>query len=59
MAADGVTFETTLTATGTNTGIVVPHAVLEQLGAGKRPAVVANVNGCSFECTIGSMGESR
>ena len=56
MAKRGITFETTLTATGNNTGIVVPPEVLEQLGAGKRPAVVASVNGYGFECTIGSMG---
>ena len=56
MAAATATFETTLTATGNNTGIVVPPEVLEQLGAGKRPAVVASVNGYAFDCTIGSMG---
>ena len=56
MASTGITFETTLTATGNNTGIVVPPEVLEQLGVGKRPAVVADVNGYGFECTIGSMG---
>jgi antitoxin component of MazEF toxin-antitoxin module len=56
MAKKGITFETTLTAPGNNTGIVVPPAVLDQLGGGKRPAVVANVNGYGFECSIGSMG---
>jgi hypothetical protein len=56
MAKPSVTFTTTLTATGNNTGIEVPPAVLEQLGGGKRPAVVADVNGYSFECTIGAMG---
>ncbi len=55
MIADRVTFETALSATGGNTGIVVPPAVLEQLGAGKRPSVVVDVNGYGFECTIGSM----
>jgi antitoxin component of MazEF toxin-antitoxin module len=56
MADTTVTFETTLTATGNNAGIVVPPEALEQLGAGKRPAVVVDVNGYGFECTIGSMG---
>ena len=40
-----VTFDTTVTATGNNTGIVVPDEVIEQLGAGRRSAVVVNVNG--------------
>jgi antitoxin component of MazEF toxin-antitoxin module len=53
---DGVTFETVLTATGNNTGIVVPPEVLEALGGGKRPSVVVDVDGYGFECTIGSMG---
>ena len=56
MAPTTVTFESTLTATGNNTGIVVPSAALDELGAGKRPAVVVDVNGYGFECTIGSMG---
>jgi len=51
-----VKFATTLTANGNNTGIEVPAQVLEQLGAGKRPAVTATVNGSAFECTVGSMG---
>ncbi len=52
----GVTFESVLTATGNNTGIVVPPEVLEALGGGKRPAVLVDVDGYGFECTIGSMG---
>src|SRR3954452_9690501 len=56
MTTAKITFDTTLTATGNNTGIVVPPEVLEQLGAGKRPAVVVDVNGYEFECTLGSMG---
>ena len=31
-------FETTLTASGNNTGIVVPEGVIEQLGAGEASA---------------------
>ena len=32
-----VTFETTLSAFGNNTGIVVPPELIDALGAGKRP----------------------
>jgi hypothetical protein len=51
-----VTFDTTVTATGNNTGIEVPPAVIAELGAGKRPAVVVNVNGHEYRSTIGVMG---
>jgi hypothetical protein len=50
------TFETTVTATGNNTGIVVPGEVIEQLGAGKRPAVLVNLNGYEYRTTAGVMG---
>ena len=50
------TFETTLTAMGNNTGIVVPPEVIDRLGAGKRPAVVVNVNGYEYRNTVGVMG---
>jgi len=50
------TFETTVTATGNNTGIVVPEEVIEQLGAGKRPAVLVNLNGYEYRTTAGVMG---
>ena len=40
----------------TATGIHVPDAVVEELGAGKRPAVVATVAGHPFRSTLGSMG---
>ena len=56
-AADSsVTFETTVAAMGNNTGIVVPDVVIEQLGAGKRPPVVVNVNGYEYRNTVGVMG---
>jgi hypothetical protein len=47
MAANpnSVTFETTVAATGNNTGIVVPDEVIEQLAAGRRPPVLVNLNG--------------
>ena len=34
---EAVTFETTLTSSGNNTGIPVPEQVIEQLGRGQRP----------------------
>jgi hypothetical protein len=48
-------YETTLLLTGNNTGIEVPPEVLEELGAGKRPAVVVSVNGFEYRSTVGSM----
>jgi hypothetical protein len=51
-----VTFETTVTATGNNTGIVVPGEAIEQLGAGNRPPVLVNVNGYEYRNTVGVMG---
>jgi hypothetical protein len=55
-ADNSVTFETTVAATGNNTGIVVPDAVIDQLGAGKRPPVIVNVNGYEYRNTVGVMG---
>jgi len=49
------TFETTVAATGNNTGIVVPEEVIEQLGAGKRPPVLVNLNGYEYRTTAGVM----
>ena len=37
-------FETTLVLVGSNTGIEVPPAVLDELGGGKRPLVSVTVN---------------
>jgi hypothetical protein len=50
------TFETTVTANGNNTGIVVPEEVIERLGAGKRPALLVNLNGYEYRTTAGVMG---
>ena len=49
-------FETTVTATGNNTGIVVPDEIIERLAAGRRPAVLVNVNGYEYRTTVGVMG---
>src|SRR5580658_2910205 len=51
-----VQFDTTVTAAGNNTGIVVPDDAIERLGAGSRPAVVVNVNGYEYRNTVGVMG---
>jgi len=50
------TFETTLTASGNNTGITVPDSIIDQLGAGKRPPVVVTVNGYEYRSTVAVMG---
>lgn len=49
-------FDTTLSQTGNNTGIEVPPEVIDELGAGKRPAVVVDVNGYVYASTIGVTG---
>ena len=49
-------FETTVTAMGNNTGIVVPAEIIEKLGSGKRPAVIVRVNGYEYRNTVGVMG---
>jgi hypothetical protein len=50
-----VSFETTLSATGNNTGIVVPAVLIDELGAGKRPPVLVSVNGYEYRNTVGVM----
>ena len=54
--ASNIAFDTTVTAAGNNTGIVVPDNLIESLGAGRRPAVVVNVNGYEYRTTVGVMG---
>ena len=52
-----VTYQTTVAQTGAKTtGIPVPDDVLEQLGGGRRPAVVVDVNGYRYTTTVGTMG---
>jgi bifunctional DNA-binding transcriptional regulator/antitoxin component of YhaV-PrlF toxin-antitoxin module len=48
-------FDTTVSATGKNTGIVVPDEVIERLGAGRRPAVIVDVNGFEYRNAVGVM----
>lgn len=54
-----VTFETTVAASSNNTGIVVPEEVIGQLAAGKRPAVLVDVNGYQYRNTVGVMGRKH
>ncbi|MEZ5342634.1 MAG: YdeI/OmpD-associated family protein [Acidimicrobiales bacterium] len=53
----GVSFSTHLHAVPgkSATGIVVPPEVIEQLGGGKKPAVMVTVNGYKYQTTIGVM----
>ena len=46
-----VQFDTRLTAFGNNTGVVVARELIEELGAGERPAVMVDVNGHQFRNT--------
>ena len=51
------TFRTTiLTAGKTATGIRIPDAVVEALGAGKRPPVKVTINGHTYRSTVAVMG---
>jgi Bacteriocin-protection, YdeI or OmpD-Associated/Domain of unknown function (DUF1905) len=52
---NSVTFETTVAASGNNTGIVVPDEVIERLAAGKRPPVLVKVNGYKYRNTVAVM----
>lgn len=51
------TFRTTiLTAGKTATGVRVPDAIVEALGAGKRPPVRVTINGYTYRSTVAVMG---
>ena len=54
-AAASASFETTLSGSGNKAGIVVPEAAIAELGAGKRPSVVVNVNGYEYRSTVAVM----
>src|SRR5690242_8676909 len=49
-------FETTVAASGNNTGIQVPDEAIERLGAGRRPPVLVSVNGFEYRSTVAVMG---
>jgi hypothetical protein len=49
-------FRTTIRQSGKNTaGIPIPEAVVEALGAGRRPAVTVTVNGFTYRSTIATV----
>lgn len=52
----GAVFKTNLSAMGNNTGIEVPAKIIDQLSAGKRPPVHVDVNGYTYQSTVGVMG---
>jgi hypothetical protein len=54
-APKSVSFRTTIRKTGNNTGIVVPPEVITELNAGKRPAVLVDLNGFQYRNTVGVM----
>src|SRR3982751_1906144 len=50
------TFHTTIIkAGGTATGIEVPPAIIEELGAGKKPPVKVTMNGKTYQSTVAVM----
>lgn len=53
--AKWVSFDTTLSAFGNNTGIEVPDEIITELNAGKRPALLVKVNGYEYQNTPGIM----
>ncbi len=55
-APKSVTFETTVAQRGNNTGIEVPDELIAQLGAGKRPPVLVDLDGHEYRTTVGVMG---
>jgi hypothetical protein len=55
VSTPSVTFRTTLSSFGNNTGIEVPPELIEELGSGKRPAVLVKVNGYEYRNTVGVM----
>ncbi|MGY1772815.1 YdeI/OmpD-associated family protein [Blastococcus sp. SYSU D00813] len=55
-APKSVTFQTTVTAVGNNTGIEVPAELITELGAGKRPPVLVDLDGYEYRTTVGVMG---
>lgn len=54
--AASIEFDTTVTATGKNTGIIVPDEQIDRLGAGRRPSVIVNIDSYEYRNTVGVMG---
>jgi hypothetical protein len=51
-----VTFDTSVTASGNNTGIEVPEWAIDRLATGRRPPVLVDVNGYEYRSTVAVMG---
>lgn len=51
-----VTFTTLIEQFGNNTGIPIPESAVDELGAGRRPAVIADIDGYEVRASLGSMG---
>lgn len=49
------TFKTTIKAFGNNTGIVVPQENIEELNAGKKPAVKVSIDGYEYQSSVAVM----
>jgi hypothetical protein len=56
VTADACSFDTTVAGSGGKTGIEVPAGVVEQLKAGRRPAVHVTLNGYEYRTTVAVMG---
>src|SRR3954454_4623821 len=54
--AASAAFETTVAASGNNTGIVGPVEVIERVGAGGGPRVLVDLNGHQYRSTVAVMG---
>ncbi|GGG87813.1 hypothetical protein GCM10007415_22150 [Parapedobacter pyrenivorans] len=51
------TFKTTIHSEGKNkAGIIIPDAIIEELGAGKRPPVKVTLKGYTYRSTVAVMG---
>ena len=49
-------FNTTVKATGNNTGIEVPEQNMTELGTSKKPAVKVDLSGYQYQSTVAVMG---
>lgn len=52
----GIGFDTTVAGSGGKTGIVIPEHVIDDLGAGRRPAVHVDLDGYTYRSTVAVMG---
>lgn len=54
--SSSTSFRTTIVGSGNKAGIVVPPEAIERLSAGRRPAVVVDLNGYTYRSTVAVMG---